>query len=301
MNPTIGGADLLARSRRAWRIALVSYLVPVTVATHWPRLAIGGPEGGIDKLAHFLGFGLLAWIAMHAAPAGRPLVGWLFAAMWVYVDERTQALEMLGRIFSAADMVAGWLGVAIAGALFLVRDPSALTPGAARDEACEREAFATASRGSWVRALALAIATTVVAAGAMLVRPALVDEALTPSAVISAIGLGGLLGVVLATAVGLRLARFDWERARGRRATLPVIPGWSWAIAAPLFVGLAFGYEFAVDAWYGPAPAGEAAVDRRGFVGLGRGFFITAALLAILAADAIAARAGARPAATRVA
>ncbi|MEY5031132.1 MAG: hypothetical protein RL354_163, partial [Planctomycetota bacterium] len=26
---------------RAWRIALVAYLVPVTIATHWPRLGFG--------------------------------------------------------------------------------------------------------------------------------------------------------------------------------------------------------------------------------------------------------------------
>ena len=89
-------ARLHARAVRAWRIALIAYLVPVSVLTHWPRLGFGG-GGVIDKFIHFLGFGVLAWLWMHARPFGRATAGFVCAAAWVYVDERTQALEILGR------------------------------------------------------------------------------------------------------------------------------------------------------------------------------------------------------------
>ena len=69
-----GGApvstSISAPASRAWRIALVAYLVPITVLTHWPRFGIGG-AGAVDKFVHFVAFGALAWIAMHAAPRGR--------------------------------------------------------------------------------------------------------------------------------------------------------------------------------------------------------------------------------------
>ena len=108
------------RAARAWRIALVAYIVPVSVATHWPRLGFGS-GGPIDKFVHFLAFGVLAWLWMNARPWGRPLFGWILAAAWVFIDERTQALEILGRTFSGFDMIAGWMGVAMAGAIFAAR------------------------------------------------------------------------------------------------------------------------------------------------------------------------------------
>lgn len=289
--------DLAAR--RAWRVALVCYLVPLTVGTHWPRLAIGGPQGGIDKLAHFLGFGLLAWIAMHASPPRRAHIGWLCAAAWVFIDERTQGIEILGRVFSGADMVAGWIGVAFAGALYLVREPNALLAGPARDEARAHEALAYAPARGWWRGLGLAIATTLVIGGLILARDLVRGDAPSASAVVGAIGIGGFAGIVLATAVGLRLARFEWERRHGRPAMRTHIPGWSWAVAATVFVALVVGFEAGVDAWFGAAPPEDLATDHRGFVGLGRGFAIASALLAILVGDAVAVR-FASPARVRV-
>lgn len=280
--------DLAAR--RAWRIALVAYLVPLTVTTHWPRLAIGGPQGGIDKLAHFLGFGLLAWIAMHASPPRRAFLGWLCVAAWVFIDERTQAIEILGRVFSTADMVAGWIGVAIAGALYLVREPNALVAGPARDEAHAHEALAHAHPRAWRRGLGLAIATMLVTGGMILGRDLVRGDEVTPAAIVFAIGIGGFVGVVLATAVGLRLARFEWERLHGRPAVRTHIPAWSWAVAAAVFVSLVLGYEACVEAWFGAEPPEELAADHLGFTVLGRAFAIASALLAILAGDAIAVR-----------
>ena len=107
-------APLARRARRAFRIALVCYLVPVMVATHWPRLAFQG-SGVVDKFVHFIGFGLLAWLFLNAALFRRPILNLALAAFWVYFDEITQAIEILGRTFSWYDLAAGWLGCGVAG------------------------------------------------------------------------------------------------------------------------------------------------------------------------------------------
>jgi hypothetical protein len=107
-------SPLAQRSRRACRIALLCYLVPMTVATHWPRLAFEG-AGTTDKFIHFVGFGLLAWLFMGASFFRRPVFNLALGAIWVYLDEVTQAIEILGRTFSLYDMIAGWLGCAVAG------------------------------------------------------------------------------------------------------------------------------------------------------------------------------------------
>jgi hypothetical protein len=110
-------APLARRARRANRIALVCYLVPVTVATHWPRLAFQG-SGTVDKFVHFVGFGVLAWLFLNAAFFRRPILNFALGVFWVYFDEVTQAIEILGRTFSGYDLLAGWLGCGIAGILW---------------------------------------------------------------------------------------------------------------------------------------------------------------------------------------
>lgn len=110
-------APLARRSRRASRIALACYLVPMMVATHWPRLAFQG-SGTVDKFIHFVGFGLLAWLFLNAALFRRPVLNLALGFLWVYLDEVTQAIEILGRTFSGYDMIAGWLGCAVAGLIW---------------------------------------------------------------------------------------------------------------------------------------------------------------------------------------
>ena len=111
-------APLAQRARRASRIALACYLVPMTVATHWPRLAFEG-AGTTDKFIHFVGFGLLAWLFLNAAFFRRPVFNFALGVFWVYLDEVTQAIEILGRTFSTYDMIAGWLGCAVAGLIWI--------------------------------------------------------------------------------------------------------------------------------------------------------------------------------------
>ncbi|MEY3143746.1 MAG: hypothetical protein RLY21_2239 [Planctomycetota bacterium] len=110
-------APLAQRARRASRIALACYLVPVMVATHWPRLAFQG-AGTVDKFVHFVGFGLLTWLFLNASLFRRPILNFALAVFWVYFDEFTQAIEILGRTFSGYDMIAGWLGCAVAGVIW---------------------------------------------------------------------------------------------------------------------------------------------------------------------------------------
>lgn len=143
-------APLARQARSVWRILLVAYLVPVTVATHWPRLAFQG-SGTVDKFVHFVGFGLLAWLFLNAALFRRPILNFALGAFWVYFDEVTQSIEILGRTFSGYDMIAGWLGCAVAGIVFFgmrIRAPRA-TDERLCDLTAERLAFSTVA--GWLR------------------------------------------------------------------------------------------------------------------------------------------------------
>ena len=147
-----------AAADRAWRTVLVAYLIPVTVVTHWPRLGFEG-AGTVDKCVHFIGFGLIAWFAMQARLFGRVWTGFLFGVAWVYIDEVTQAIPILGRTFSGYDMIAGWIGVAIAGGIALAR--------AQRWPAAQAGAMRAALYGDWRcwRTAALYVLACVVIAG----------------------------------------------------------------------------------------------------------------------------------------
>jgi hypothetical protein len=283
------GAEDLRRARRNWRRVLVVYFVAMTTATHWPRLGFGG-GGSIDKFIHFLGFGLLAWIAMHAAPWGRASIGFVAALLWVYLDEKTQSLPALGRTFSGADMVAGLLGVCAMGVLFAVRDATSLTRGAARDEARAIEAWCYARGANWSRAALVGFAGLTVFLGGMLARELAASGRLGMGPFLYALGFSGLFAIILATAVGLRLARFAWSREAGRRARIVRIPGWSWLLAIATTAALVAGYGAAVDAYFGPRASMEPSTDHEGFVILTQAFTVVAALVSICLADAIAVR-----------
>ena len=139
-------APLARRARRANRIALLCYLVPVTVATHWPRLAFQG-SGTIDKFVHFVGFGALAWLFLNASFFRRPILNLALGFFWVYFDEATQAIPILGRTFSGYDMMAGWLGCAVAGLIWWglrLRAPRG-TDQRLDDLAAERLLYATSA------------------------------------------------------------------------------------------------------------------------------------------------------------
>jgi hypothetical protein len=281
---------------KAWRIALFAYLVPVTVATHWPRLGFGG-GGPIDKFVHFLAFGVLAWLWMHAKPFGRAVVGWCMAAAWVFVDERTQALEILGRTFSGYDMVAGWLGVAMAGALFALIRAGTPEGTTARADAEFARDVGSASPRAWVTAALVTAVVIAVLGGLFVLKGWLADDTVNLGTVIYAIGYSGFIGVVIA-AFGVRLFGEAYAARRlGRplaRVPREAMPFWRigfMVVAGFLLVAL---YELFVRALFGVEPADEVKVDHGGFLVLRQGFLLAAVLVSMALGNTIGARAAFR-------
>lgn len=100
------------RLRRPWIIGFIVYALLLTVATHWPRLALGSETRPVaDKLIHLYAFGGLTFLLWRTGwiRSRRLVLG--IALVWTLLDELTQALPGLGREFSWQDVVAGWLGV----------------------------------------------------------------------------------------------------------------------------------------------------------------------------------------------
>jgi hypothetical protein len=269
----------VARARRFWRIVLCTYLVPITVVTHWPRLGFAG-AGVVDKFAHFLGFGALAWLALHARPAGRAWLGLLFAVAWVYIDEVTQAIPILGRTFSVYDMVAGWTGVALAGAIYLAR--AARRPRGALDPHDPLEPLVYGDGRNWLRAAVVAVATMLVIGGAIIAWRMRGGMELSFGSAIHPLAMGFLCGLVAATALverqvlvrhGLAIdglpargipPRSPFARLVGPIAVLAAIP-LAWAL-----------YWFLLRALFGAEPVAEHAVDREGFMVMGPAFMLVA-------------------------
>jgi len=292
----ITDSELVRRASRAWRIALVAYLVPVSIATHWPRLGFnsGGP---IDKFVHFLAFGVLAWLWMNARPWGRPLVGWLLAAAWVYIDERTQALEMLGRTFSGFDMIAGWIGVAMAGLLFATRRATTPAHTDARVDADLADAIAYSIGSTWLRCALVTLGGILSVGAVVVVLDRWRGPGITVGSFIYGIGLGGFAGTMLAAyGAGLfGLARLP--RARGRQAVrIPIaaLPRWRPIAVVAITAALFCAYLAFVDLTFGTEPSEELRVDHGGFLHLRHGFFVAALVAGIVAGKALAVRAAFR-------
>lgn len=258
-----------ARARRAWRILLVAYLVPITVLTHWPRFGVAG-AGMVDKFVHFVAFGSLAWMAMQAAPRGRALPAWILAAAWVYVDEITQALEILGRTFSLEDMTAGWIGVGMAGLLHAVR--ARRGPSGSR---AALDARMYGEPGAWLRAALVAAAVLALVGGTMFASRVVQGEPANFPTAVYPIGFGALVGLIVATAVG------EWRAAR-RLALAPPARPWPTALGAvPIIAALLLGLFLGIErVLFGDAAPDERSVDHQGFVVLREGFLLVAVVLA---------------------
>jgi len=287
-------AALALRARNSWRIALVCYLVPVSIATHWPRLGFGG--GGVfDKFVHFLAFGTLAWIWMHAKPFGRASIGFALAAAWVYFDERTQAIEILGRTFSIYDMVAGWIGVLMAGAL-LVAQREATAPGTQERADAELAQWMVYSRGSsWMIAAALTIAWVLMLGSAMVLWDYISLGEVFLGTFVYAVGFSGFVGAAFATYIIERMARprvlpIVSPRARAARslgAAAIVLVLVLMFVLMGAFNALVF-LMFPTNMIEGASE--DLALEREGFRVLSRGFAFATVLVALTAQAAISQR-----------
>lgn len=274
-------------SRRAWRIALVSYLVPVTIATHWPRLGFGG-GGVIDKFVHFLAFGVLAWLWMEARPFGRASIGFAIGAAWVYLDEVTQALEILGRTFSLHDMIAGWIGVATAGALHALRERAAPPASDARRDGARLRRLAYAEGGAWLRSAAATVAVLVPVAAAFVAVEHLSGRGVFIGTVVYAIGFGGFIGVVVAAVLAEARARASFAAIEGRPpARVPRSAAPLWTVLLVPAVALALGalYLAGTRVLFGTPVPEDLATDAEGFRVLQQGFGFAGILVAFAVAD----------------
>ena len=113
------------RARALFHLRVVSavYIVVLLAGTHWPRLDLSGPTGASDKLLHFLGFGVLI-LAIRLAGWGVGFwVLFIWGALATVLIEFTQSLLPIGRHYSTHDIVAGMLGVVVAGAIVSAARP----------------------------------------------------------------------------------------------------------------------------------------------------------------------------------
>ena len=292
----ISDDEFTRRAARAWRIALVAYLIPVSVATHWPRLGFGS-GGPIDKFIHFLAFGVLAWLWMNARPWGRPAVGFVLAAAWVFIDERTQALEILGRTFSGFDMLAGWMGVCMAGLLFAARRQGAPAGTDARVDADLADAIAYAQASTWARCAVVTLVGILVVGGATVARDHWTEPGITFGSFVYGIGLGGFVGSALAAYGASLFGSACIARARGRQAKRilsAALPRW-WPLAViAVTMALFLSYLSFVRLCFGTEPAEELRTEHGGFVHLQFGFFLASLFVGIASGRAIAAHAAFR-------
>lgn len=281
-----------AAADRAWRTVLIAYLIPVTVVTHWPRLGFEG-AGTVDKCVHFIGFGLIAWFAMQARLFGRVWTGFLFGVAWVYIDEVTQAIPILGRTFSGYDMIAGWIGVAIAGGIALAR--------AQRWPAAQAGAMRAALYGDWRcwRTAALyVLACVVIAGGGALAWHAGETGQFSLPAAVYPVALGSMVGVMATTGLLELTARASIARASGdgvttarpstKPSTKPSTRVWLAAALGALVLAIELAvagfvahmlYGGVLHLLFGAEPDPEHAIDLEGFLVMHPCFVIAGAVL----------------------
>lgn len=113
----LSAMNLREAARRNWRVAFVVWFVAITVATHWPQMAIDtGEHKAPDKLLHFACFGIMAFSLWSSGWFRHPVAVWAVVSLWALFDEVTQAFLPLGRPFSPADLLSGELGILAASA-----------------------------------------------------------------------------------------------------------------------------------------------------------------------------------------
>ena len=126
MRPHVVGDDApeaalqIPRGSPAWwsahwrRTAAIGAILVLFIGTHIPKLEIGPPEDGPDKLLHLFAFAvvtLLLRVSSLGRTTGRTAV---IAGLIALVDETTQELPGLNRSFDLLDLVADAGGIALA-------------------------------------------------------------------------------------------------------------------------------------------------------------------------------------------
>jgi hypothetical protein len=121
------------RVARPWRVAFVVYALALTVASHWPALALGTEQQPApDKLLHMLVFGGLAALLWRTRWLSAPWQVIVVGLAWAALDEITQGIPILDRMFSWQDMLAGQLAVILVGAWLWALGPLGGAPSRSR-------------------------------------------------------------------------------------------------------------------------------------------------------------------------
>jgi hypothetical protein len=144
-------------------VAFVLYALALTVATHWPALALGDEtQPAPDKLLHMLAFGGFALLLWRTRWVRSP---WLLVGLvliWAAADELTQGIPVLRRWVTWQDMVAGQLGVILVGAWLWAMGPLGGVPSRWR---LAFQSFVVADLCAKLRTWLLAAAAGIVGAG----------------------------------------------------------------------------------------------------------------------------------------
>ncbi len=104
---------------KLWRWSLAAYALTLAVATHWPKLRIGGPIARPDLYIHLGAFAVLGAVLTMAGLFGaigsrRNLIfSWCTGVAYAAVDELTQAIPGLGRTAGLDDFGADAAGVTL--------------------------------------------------------------------------------------------------------------------------------------------------------------------------------------------
>jgi len=121
---TTASTELARRLARPWRAVFVLWALVVTLATHWPSLEVGSDTfPAPDKIVHMITFGSLVVLLRRTRWIARLWPVGLIVLAWTVLDELTQSLPVLDRTFSAQDVAAGQIGVAVALAWYWALSP----------------------------------------------------------------------------------------------------------------------------------------------------------------------------------
>ena len=112
-----------SRVLRSRRLALLLYALLLTVATHWPRLALSPEIPASDKTIHLIAFGILTILLWRSGLFGPRWLVAIIALAWAGIDEVSQGIPVLHRSVSWHDWIANACGVTCAMAIIWAMRP----------------------------------------------------------------------------------------------------------------------------------------------------------------------------------
>ena len=199
---------------RHWlRFAAVASVLVLLAGTHYPKLVIGAPGDGPDKILHFLAFGTVTVLLRLSGIAASGLSALVIVGSLAIVDELTQEIPGLGRSFDPLDLVADAGGILVALAWIAALGPDRRGPDWFRIRQTRRLASLVLLLSSPANWMHLAIATSLGAmVGGVFLGVAGRNPIVGPvTMVVVGAAAGGIAGLVACLESGRRFstARMD--------------------------------------------------------------------------------------------